>query len=285
MLGLSSSYYGFQGKKAYDSAKRVFDLGFDAVELGASHNPEPKVWGAIKKIKRDFPGKHFTVHGLFPPLKERIWFNASNGLDAQNKKIVQNFFKAAQILEASVVSIHPGFSQNLEWRKGTTEMSYPIFKGEIQPEKSWAGFLEVAEKCALLARETGCAFAIENVPKNAFPLVWSKKDFDRVFADYSEAMLLLDTGHALFEGRLQEFIEAFPAKIAQLHLHLSRQGGGETGKDEHLPITSEQQLEPLRAIKNLKKIPIIFEHGTNISEEQILAEKKITEKFLGSIWD
>ena len=35
MLGLSSSYYGFQKIPVYESAKKVFDLGFDTVELGA----------------------------------------------------------------------------------------------------------------------------------------------------------------------------------------------------------------------------------------------------------
>jgi sugar phosphate isomerase/epimerase len=283
MLGLSSSYYGFQGKRVFESAKTVFDLGFDTVELGAGHGSEPKVWAAVKKIKKDFPNKSYTLHGLFPPLEKRFWFNASLGLTPQNKRVVEGFFKAASLLEAKVVSIHPGFEKNPSWPKGKGGMAIPVYKGGLLGEKAWAGFLEIVGKCASLSHETGCAFAIENLPKMAFPLVHSKKDFDRVFADYSEAKLLLDTGHALFEGRLAEFLEAFPAKVAQLHLHFSHEGGGLAKIDEHLPITSQVQLEPLRAIKNLSKIPIIFEHGTSTSQEEILAEKKIVEEWIGTL--
>lgn len=280
MLGLSSSYFAFQKKGIYDSAKAIFDLGFDTAELGAAHLPEKNVWEALKKIKRDFPDKSFTVHGLFPPREKRTWFNASLGLTAENKKIIQDFFKAATILEADVVSIHPGFRKEVEWIEGAEPMEEFLPLEDIQPEKAWPNFFDLAEHCLALAEKTGCAFAIENVPKLACPLVWSEKDFDRVFADFSGIKLLLDVGHALYEGRLSEFLECFPTKVAQIHLHLSREGGGEAKTDEHLPITSMKQLEPLKAIRRLKSIPMIFEHGSNVSEAQIRAEKKLVEEFL-----
>ena len=89
MIGLSSSYYGLQKKKVYESAKSVFDLGFKTVELGAAHDPEKNIWDTVKKIKHDFPDKNYTVHGLFPPPEQRMWFNASLGLTKQNNAAVE----------------------------------------------------------------------------------------------------------------------------------------------------------------------------------------------------
>ncbi len=280
MIGLSSSYYGFQKILVYESAKKVFDLGFDTVELGAGHNFEPNVWDAVKRIKQDFPNKNYTVHGLFPPLEKRFWFNASLGLTKENEKIIESFFKAAQITEAKVVSIHPGFAKNLEWRTGTSGMAEPVYLKDLPKEKALAGCSEVIEKCLSLAGETNCSFAIENSPAMAFPLIHSIEDFEKVFEEFPELKMLLDVGHALFSSMLDQLLENFADRVGQLHLHTSRPEGQTPKADEHNPITSITQLEPLHAIKQLSKIPIIFEHGTNISETEILTEKKILEEFL-----
>ena len=279
LIGLSSSYYGFQGKKVYDSAKRVFDLGFETVELGAGHGPEPKIWETIKRIKHDFPDKNYTLHGLFPPPKERMWFNASNGLTSENVRIVEAFFKAASIVEAEVVSIHPGFTEQLVWKKGQEPMSQPLSQNKIDVEKAWPKFYQVMEKCLALADDVGCVFAIENIPKIAIPLVYSVQDFENVFQKFPGLGLLLDVGHALYDRLLPQFLEAHSSKVAQVHMHFSRPEGEAAKTDEHEPITSLEQIEPLRAVKQFNKIPVIFEHSTNISEKQILAEKKLVEGF------
>ena len=49
--------------------------------------------------------------------------------------------------------------------------------------------------------------------------------------------------------------------------------------DEHRPVTSLKELEPLKAIRQLKEIPVIFEHSTKTTVEEILAEKKLVEGF------
>ncbi len=280
MIGLSSSYYGFQNIPVYESAKKVFNLGFDTVELGAGHNPESDVWTAIKRIKSDFPDKNYTVHGLFPPLEKRFWFNASHGLTKQNKKIVENFFKVVQITEAKVVSIHPGFRKEVEWAVNAKPMDEFLPKENIPLEKAWPAFFELTKYCLAKAEETNCSFAIENIPKHAFPLVETIEDFEKVFEKFPDLKLLLDTGHALYNNCLESLIEHFADKVGQLHLHTSRPEGIAPKADEHNSITSIEQLEPLTAIKQLKQIPIIFEHGTNISETEIRAEKKILEEFL-----
>ena len=178
MIGLSSSYYGFQKIPVYESAKKVFDLGFDTVELGAGHNPEPKVWDAIKQIKHEFPDKNYTVHGLFPPLEKRVWFNASLGLTKQNREIVDNLFKVAQITEAKVVSIHPGFTREIEWVVAVSPMDEFLPKEKIPLEKARQGFFALIKFCLAKAEETNCSFAIENIPALAFPFVHTIEDFE-----------------------------------------------------------------------------------------------------------
>ena len=279
LLGLSSSYYGFQGKKVYESAKQVFDLGFETVELGAGHNPEQGVWDEIKRLKRDFPNKNYTLHGLFPPPKEKTWFNASEGLTKENIETVENFFKAAEIVEAKVVSVHPGFTEKLKWVEGVEPMSQPKRQAKIDVEKAWLDFFELVEKCVELAEDVGCVFAIENLPKIAIPLVYSVQDFERVFERIPKLGFMLDIGHALYDRLLLDFLDAHSKRISQIHMHFTRADGEAAKTDEHDPITSIEQIKALNVVKQFNKIPVIFEHGTNISEKQILAEKKLVEEF------
>ncbi len=281
MLGLSSSYFGFKGKSIYDSVKSVFDLGFDAVELGAGHRFEEDIWETVKRIKADFPGKDYTIHGLFPPQRERAWFNASLGLAKQNKEIVDSFFRAGHIVEAKVVSIHPGFTKEIAWRDSKNPMENFLPQKDLLLESAWSNLFKLIEYCLHLAEETGCAFAIENVPEHSVPLVCSSQQVERVFKQFPKLLFLLDFGHALYEGRLQEFLGRFSRHIGQMHLHFSRPKGTAPKADEHTPITSFEQLEPLGKIRQLKEIPIVFEHGLNVSQAQILKEKELVARFLG----
>jgi len=279
MLGLSSSYFGFRGKGIYDSAKAVFDLGFGTVELGAGHSHEKNVWETLHKIKHDFPGKKYTVHGLFPPLPEKHWFNASLGLTKANLGIVEGLFKAAQTAEADIVSIHPGFRKEVGWPSGKHAMVEPKLLKEIPHKLAWQNFFALVEKCLSLAKETGCAFAIENLTRPERDLVFSDQEFETVFEKFPSLKLLLDTGHALYNQRLDSLIEKFGKRVGQIHLHYTRPKHEAKKKDEHLPISSLEQLESLRKIPQFKKIPVIFEHGLDTSPEQVLAEKKLVEQF------
>jgi len=280
MLGLSTSYFGFQGKPIYDSVKAVFGLGFGTAELGAGHAFEKNVWETIKKVKQDFPEKNYTVHGLFPPLEKRTWFNASLGLTKQNKAIADSLFAAAQIVEAKVVGIHPGFRKQVEWKESPRGMCYPVPKEEIPLEKAWSNLFELIQYCLNLAEETGCLFAIENTTDHAVKsLVFSEQDFEKVFQKFPKLGLLLDIGHAMYMGRLEGFLQDFSKRIQEIHLHLSRVRQVPDKGDEHRPITLLEELKPLSKIRQFRQIPVIFEHGTNVSNEQILAEKKIVEGF------
>ncbi len=279
MIGLSSSYYGLQKKKVYESAKSVFDLGFETVELGAAHGPEENIWDTVKKIKHDFPDKNYTVHGLFPPPEQRMWFNASLGLTKQNNAAVEAFFKTAEITEAKMVSIHPGFREEIIWKEHDEPESRPATQRKIPEEKAWEGVFKVIEKSLNLAEDVGCNFAIENVPNIAIPLVYSPNDFEKTFEKFPDLKLLLDYGHALYDNVLPIFLDKFHNKIGQVHLHFSRAEAIAPTADEHDPITSFDQVNPLLKVKQFKEIPIIFEHWPKTKESQIAEEKKLIEKF------
>jgi hypothetical protein len=86
-------------------------------------------------------------------------------------------------------------------------------------------------------------------------------------------------GHALSEKRLEEML-FFREKIIQMHVHFSRPKSGTIPLDEHAPIPSEEAIAFMEKIPQIKKIPLIFEHSSKVSEEEILKEKKLLEGFL-----
>jgi len=281
MIGLSSSYFAFQGKGIYDSVKSAFGLGFDTVELGAGHSFEKEAWKTVRRIKHDFPGKNFTVHALFPPLKERLWFNPALGLTKQNVSITDSLFKAAEIVEAEVVSVHPGFLNEMGFSFDNVRGFDCILPGKPLPvRKSWANFTKWCAYANSCAKESNTKFALESIHgSEAKPLVFSVQDFEKVFAMFPEMGMLLDYGHALFEGLAGDFISNFNKKIFQVHMHWSRARSKTQQKDEHAAITKPRQLEPFKKIERFKRIPVIFEHGTNVSKKQLLTEKKLLEEF------
>ncbi len=279
MLGLSSSYYGFQGKGLYKSVSRVFELGFETVELGAGHSWEPKIEETLRKIKRDFPNKSYTLHGLFPPLEERHWFNASLGLTELNQSVVEGFFKAAELMEAKVVSIHPGFNRHVSFGKDKSGLVEPE-KGETIPqEEAWEGMFSVLQECLKKAEEVGCDFAIENITERGHAFIDSKEKFEKIFQAFPGLKFLFDIGHAMWVEKTEQYIEAFWPKIGQIHMHFSRPKSQAQMSDEHKPITSLGQIKALEQVKQFREIPVIFEHGPNIVEKEILGEKKLLEEF------
>ena len=280
MLGLSSTYFAFKGKGIYDSVKAVFDLGFDTVELGAGHVFEPRALDAVKRLKHDFPSKNYTVHGLFPPLREKLWFNASLGLTQKNRCVINGLFKAAEIAEACVVSIHPGFLSSLA-PVGGAGMSEPHPLEPLEAEKCLRNFFEVADYASALAGEIGAVFAVENInAKEAQPLLASAGDFRLVFGRFPGMGFLLDFGHSLFGETTAELLRNFAPRVAEVHLHWSERRTPAHSSEDHSPITAPQQLEPLKKIAQLGKIPVIFEHGPKVRAEEIIKEKGFAENFL-----
>ncbi|MDD5148701.1 MAG: TIM barrel protein [Candidatus ainarchaeum sp.] len=280
LIGLSSSYYAFRKFSVYDSVRRINELGFNTAELGAAHVFGDEIWAALKKIKKDFPETSFTVHGVFSPLKKNHWFNLSEGLTALNKKIFSDMFKAAEIVEAACVTVHPGYLSEAFFRHDETGMDCAKEGKPIPKEKALEGINESVGFASKLAKKTGVLFGMENVPLGIFrPAVYSPDDFNLLFKKFPKLGFLFDMGHALSEARLEEML-SLNEKTIEMHVHYSRQKSEKIKLDEHDPLPSEESVAFMKKIPQIKKIPLIFEHSTNISERQILAEKALLENFL-----
>ena len=282
LVGISSSYFATRGFSIYDSVKQAKELGFKTVELGAAHKFEKDVWKTLLKIKSDFSGMNFTVHGLFPPLEERGWFNASLGLTTKNREILNSMFKAASIVEAKLVGIHPGMLRQLGWGEEIYGFNMPSLGEEIEREGALQKFKEILWQASRLSNETGIKFAVENIPNVPAPaLLQTSEDFESMFSEFLDVFLLFDFGHAMLEGKVEEFLQ-LNERAAEMHLHYTKPT--DTIMDDHNPFPEKFDFSQLKKIKQLNKIPLIFEHGNNVSEKEILQEKKQLERFLKSFF-
>jgi sugar phosphate isomerase/epimerase len=275
LVGLSSSYFAALGLGVYDSVKAARELGFGLVELGAAHSFERGLWDTIRRIKRDFPDLHFTVHGLFPPMRGRFWFNASLGLTPKNKRVIGGLFRAAVIVEALVVGIHPGFATEFRWGKSVNGMNLGIPTGKIKRAAAIRGLREVIGYALGLSEDIGAKFAIENI--GGIGLLRSQEDFLAVLGEFPQLGMLLDWGHALAAESGAELL-GLADRFCEVHLHHYSKNA--VLPDGHLPFASAKQLAFLGEIPQAKKIPLVFEHGNSVSRQEILLEKGLVEEFL-----
>jgi len=275
LIGLSSSYFATKGFGLKDSIINCSEMGFNLIELGAAHKysvHEGNPFEIIKKIRKDFPEKTFTIHGLFPPQKKGVWFNPSLGLTKENKLIAGNMLKAARIVEAEVIGFHPGFlfEMGLEWKKeGYAEA---VKLRELEREESFSNLFDVIS-FFFKKNSSDTKIAIENIKTQDGALISGFQGFGKVFREFPELGLLFDTGHAQCDSTLKGLI-GLHEKIFEIHLH-----SNSNGKDVHRPVNSKF-LSKLKSIKRIKRIPIILEHFKNVKEEEILKEKSLVEKWM-----
>ncbi len=280
LLGLSSTYFASKGIPIYDSVAKVRESGFNTVELGAGHSFEENVWETVKRIKRDFPEMHYTVHGLFPPQRERFWFNASLGLTKQNKAVIENLFRAAEIVEALAIGIHPGFANELLWGREVHGVNLGKEGSPLPREQSLQNLSKVAGFALKLSTQTGISFAIENTPgERITPLLRKPQDFAPFFEKCPGLGFLFDYGHALLEENIESWQQFFP-RVCEVHLHYSRGPDESVDMPDHLPFPKRFNFALLNKIPNLRKMPLIFEHLANVSIEEIEREKQELIAFL-----
>lgn len=276
MIGISTSYFAMNKYNLFDSVVRAVELEFKAIELGAAHKYEATQWKTIQKISEIFPDSHFTIHGLFPAQQDPYWFNASLGLNPKNRDIIDNMFKAAKIVNAKIVSIHPGFLNDLKWGNSYYGMNYPIQLGKIPRDIAIKGLEEVLTYALEKAREQNLIFAIENIDKsNVVPLLQRKRDFDNIFRKFPELKFVFDYGHAVTDRTVKEFLE-LSEKICEVHLHASSNG------IEHSVVT-EKDMKTILTIPQINEIPVILEHNNSVNVDAILFELEMIEKFLKPI--
>lgn len=279
MIGLSSSWCAANGLSIYDGVKRIQDLGFELVEIGAAHRYEGNAFETLKRIKKDFGDLRFTVHSYFPPLKEVYLFNPCYGPTKRNKLVVDNLFKTARILEASLVSIHHGHLVVFEYQGPHKELpGFPKFKdvSKIGYEKGFRNALEVFRYALKLSDKSSVKFAIENMPPKCYRLLKKKDDFVKVFNLIPELNFLYDIGHDVRSGVDTYAFFELRNRIIEVHLHdvVDNLDHQRLGKGR-LDLTQVSRNKDL-----LRKLPVIFEHAANVSEKEILEERQLVESLL-----
>lgn len=279
MIGLSTSWCAANGLSIYDSVKKIRDMGFELVEIGAAHRYEEKAFDTLRKIKKDFDDLKFTVHCYFPPLKERYLFNPCYGLTKKNKEVVDNIFKTARVMDASVVSVHNGHLSTFEY-KGVFK-DFPGFAqfrelSKIDYETAFENALKVYKYALELSKNSSAKFAIENMTSDANPFLKSKENFIKVFDMLPELNFLYDLGHDVKSNiNTYDFFE-LQDRMVEVHMHdvvdgLDHRRLG-TGRLDLAQISKNKEL--------LKKLPMILEHAANVSEEEILEEKRLIKSLL-----
>jgi len=189
-------------------------------------------------------------------------------------------FRTAEITEAVAVGIHPGFLGGVALITGRNELSLPKKTSAIPKEKALSKLFTVLRVCSKKAKDLGIKFVIENIGCSPVePLVYSAQDFREVFTEFPDTGLLLDLGHALYCDNLDDLLELH-SQIMEVHIHFSHLSSGSLRIDEHLPIPDDFNFKKLAKIEQLSRIPLVFEHGSNVSEQEIIEEKKLLEKFL-----
>ncbi len=285
MIGLSSSYYATKGYNIYESVQRVVDLGFNVVELGAAHNYEENVWETLRRLKSDFPHIIFTVHQYFPANREKIWFNPAEGLSSTNKQIIDHLFKSASIMEASIVSIHEPIIQNVSVGPQVTGNFYePILSERKDEQLCKKNFIKLMEYADNKAEESGTRVIIENMnTKMVDTFQYAEEFFFELFNKFSNSGLLLDVGHALQCGNLNTWLN-MSAHVQEVHLHDA--GITTSGKVwAHFPVKDQSYFEPVKNILKEKDLPLIFEHGADVSESEIIYEKQLFDSFQKTLND
>jgi sugar phosphate isomerase/epimerase len=285
MIGLSTSYYAMKGLSIYDSVIKTVELGFEHIELGAAHEFEDNALSTLRKIKKDFPSVSFTVHTLFPPLRKRVWFNPADGLNKINKEIIDGLFEAASIVDASLISIHPPVLNEINLMDVNLSNFHKLEIGQPKSLKESKGnFFQLMEYISRKTEAKKTKIIIENVGAVNSQLIesypYAKEDYFEIFEKFPDAGMLLDVGHALQAGNLNELVE-MDGKVFELHLH---DIGYESDNklNAHFPIKSSEFFDPLTEIVKKDSMVSVFEHGTNVTEEEILKEKELLEIFIAN---
>lgn len=279
MIGLSTTYYATQGKSVYESVRKIAELGFNTVEMGAAHVFEEDIWDIIRKIKKDFTHAEFTIHTLFPPQKDRVWFNPADGLSGINRNIIDNLFSAAELLETTRVSIHPAiFNEVRLGLRGNGNFHTPAVGEPKNRNDCIEKFRDVMHYASKKAVFSGITLLVENMDTllaDCYPA--SRDDFGELFKEFPNTGLLLDIGHAAGCENISELLD-LGRYIHEVHIHGN--DNNDNGKSSHSSIKNEAYFYPLKNRPLNESTVFLFEHGSDVSEDEIRFEKILLEQFL-----
>ncbi len=280
IIGLSTTYYATQGYTVYESVRKVTELGFNMVEIGAAHVFEENIWDVLKKIRRDFRRVEFTVHTLFPPHNDRIWFNPADGMSGINKVIVDNLFTAAELLESTYISIHPAVLNEVSLGIRGRGNFYKPEMGESKDRNDCIlKFRDLMRYASEKAVRSDVTLMVENLDTtfaDSYPA--GQHDFLELFQEFPNTGLLLDMGHAFECGNISDLVR-LGKYIHEVHIHGS-DNVHDNNKRSHSSIKKESYFYPLINSKLNDSVVFLFEHGSDVSEDEIRLETKLLEQFL-----
>jgi len=291
MIGMSSTWMAVKGFSIQESIEKLFAMGFDLVEIGAGHKYEEGAVETIMQLRKKYPDKKFTIHGLFPPVK-----NGNNALNLADQKehervlrTVKSMFDIADLTNAMMVGIHGGHAGEVKWVPGKFGFRKLTVKKPISLQDSKINMKLVLEDILTIVQERGINLAVEISPtEDSRPLMINPQIFDWMFSNFESPNLglLLDIGHLHNSAKKEgydplEFTERFKDKIFEIHLHDAADGDehhmigtGEADFKKHFEIVGKKMLEEL---------PLVFEYKNNITEKQCLEGKQMIEKIISEL--
>ncbi|MFH0864392.1 MAG: TIM barrel protein [Candidatus Gottesmanbacteria bacterium] len=284
-LGLSTSYFSARGFSIYDSVKRAYELGFRLIELGANHSLEGNLFATINNIRHDFPDATFTQHCFFPPVLGNFFSNSAQGLSNENQQVIDAIFKAAKILNSRIISFHTGLNSTFTY-KGISKQ-WGGFKefvsvDKIPQPKALNNMKEFLGLMLIKAKENHLKVALENIIgwEGTSTTLTNFSEFENFLNEFPDLNFLFDFGHGyiVHKDDCYKFFD-FGPRIIEMHIDDVNQ----KLHDHRVLGQGILNLDKMfKGIKKLAPMPIlILEHSAEVTEQEILGEVKLVEKYLG----
>lgn len=288
MIGMSSSWLAVKGLSIRESIEKVFELGFELVEVGAAHKYEDHAVETLLELRKKYPDKHFTLHAMFPHFKNGSY--ALNLADPKEQdrtlKVVKRMFDISERIGATMLGIHGGYAGEAKWVEGKSGFERLTIGAPIPSKDAERNMKLILEDLVNIAEERSIKLAIEiSPPDSASPIMITPDSFEWIFSGFESKQLglLLDVGHLHLAANEKgyspyEFVKKFKDKIFEVHLHDCKDG-----MDHYAVGTGEIDFSKyFKTIGRdiLEKVPIVFEYNNSVTEEQTMAGKTLVEKML-----
>lgn len=288
MIGISSSWFAMKGMSVKESIERGFELGFELVEIGAAHKYEDNAVETVLELRKKYPSKKFTLHGLFPHFK-----NGNYPLNLADPKehdrtlsAIKKMFEIGERITVDVIGIHGGFAGEVKWGEEEFGFEELVMETPIPIETAKRNMGVITEELVNIAEEMGIKVAMEiSAPGPFAPIMTNIESFKWLFSNFKSKYLglLLDIGHLHQSSCAEsynpyEFTKKFKSKIFELHLHDYKDdnkhiavGAGEIDFEKYFKIIGRPKLE---------KLPLVFEYNNSVTEKEALAGRALTENLL-----
>jgi len=288
MIGISSSWLAMKGVSIKPAIEKIFELGFQLVEVGAAHKHEDKAVETVLGLREKYPDKSFMLHAVFPPFKNGAYpLNLADPKEQDRTlKTMKKMFNISERLGSTIVGIHGGYLGEVMWVDGQFGFKELEIMAPIHVKTAKRNMKIIVEDLLSLAEERNMKLAIEISPSDASnPIMMNAEGFEWIFSSFESKRLgmLLDIGHLHISSRVEgydpyEFVKQFKNKIFEMHLHDYKDGmphfavgEGEIDFAKYFKIIGRSALQ---------KMPMVFEYNNTVTEQQALNGKVLIENML-----